>query len=68
MPIWSVQFYDETNDFRPSRYGVVKADNQGTAFILVKEKMGDAQRADVIQTIVRDESAFQDGYRELSSN
>ena len=68
MPIWSVQFYDEPNDIRPSRYGVVKAANQGTAFVLVKANMGDAQRADVTATVVRDESAFQDGYRELPSN
>jgi hypothetical protein len=63
-----VQFYDETTDFRPSRYGVVKAGNQGTAFVLVKANMKDAERADVIPAVVRDESVFQDGYRELSSN
>ena len=68
MPIWSVQFYDETYDFRPSRYGVVKAANQGEAFVLVKEKMGSAQRADVTPAIVRDEATFQDGYSDLPSN
>jgi hypothetical protein len=68
MPIWSVQFYDEATDFRPSRYAVVKANSEGAAFVLAKENMRDAQRADVIPQVVRDESAFQDGYRELQSN
>jgi hypothetical protein len=67
MPVWSIQFYDEINGFQPSRYGAVKADNEGTAFVLAKENMKDAQRAEVIRMVVRDEAAFQDGYRETSS-
>jgi hypothetical protein len=63
MPVWSVQFY-ESEDLSPSRYAVVKADNEGAAAVLVKENMGDAQRADLIRQVVRDEAAFQDGYRD----
>jgi hypothetical protein len=48
----------------PSRYAVVKADNEGAAAVLVKENMGEAQRADLIRQVVRDETAFQDGYRD----
>jgi hypothetical protein len=47
---------------------VVKADNEGTAFVLVKANMKNAQHADVIPTVVRVESTFQDGYRELPSH
>jgi hypothetical protein len=67
MPVWSVQFYDENYDLQPSRYGVVKADTEGEAFLLAKANKGAAKRADVIQTIVRDESAFKIGYFDLPS-
>jgi len=68
MAIWSVQFYEEAGDNRPSRYGIVKADTQGAAYELAKLNMKVAQRADVIPQVVRDESTFRDGYTELPSN
>jgi hypothetical protein len=66
MPVWSVRFYDERNDFQPTRYGVVKAENEGAAFVLAKENLKDARHADVVRMVVRDEAVLQDGYREIS--
>jgi hypothetical protein len=52
-------------DIEPTRYAVVKAETDGAAWVLVKDNMGDTQRADLAPTVVRDESVFQDGYRDL---
>ena len=65
MPVWAVAFYDERNDFSPSRRWVVKAKSQGEAFELVKGVMQEAERADVTPQVVRDESKFSEGYQEL---
>lgn len=68
MPIWSVAFYDGKFDSEPCLRGVMKANTQGEAYVIVKDKMGETQRADLIPALVRDEAAFPDGYRELASN
>jgi len=65
MPVWSVAFFDERYDFEPARRSVVKAETEGAAAIIVKEQMGECERADLTLAVVRDESLYQDGYREL---
>ena len=65
MPIWTFAIYEESTDFEASRRGVIRAPDYGIAAQIASQEMGAAQRVDLTQSIVRDETKFRDGFTEF---